>query len=483
MTRTRRTLRWAAAVSALALTAAGCNLVGGGGDDGDASGENVTITVALVPDPPGASEFYREQFDRFEEENPGITVDVVENPSDQQLSALELMFQQGDAPDVFRAQDDGMDRMYERGWVANLDDYVTDEFIERFPEGSMDPATSGVHRDGNLISVPLVWGNWSTLRVFLYNEAILRENNYDGPPETWSDLEEMATTITANGGGDVFGYAPTAGNGAGVEMLAATAVPYSVWSQSIDFRTGEAALSSPGMVEAVELHRRLQASGAMMPGWESWDGTRAFTEFASGKLAMYSTPPWHVAEVRKLNPEIEMGIAAIPVPDSGRGSDTGMPSSFSPLWGMSAESEHPDEAWKVMDFLASTEFHQAYYETFGTFTALQSAWEEQALDNPDQAAILEVADETQVPAPNPKLASEGGALILAAREQSPDLKYTDAAVASITANEPFLPKAQAIDQQVETLIEATIAESGGVASRDDITFPDWDPLEPFSPEQ
>lgn len=485
MTRTRRTLRWTAAAAAIALTATGCNLVGGGGDDSESegSGENVTVTVALVPDPPGASEFYRAQFDEFEDANPDITVEVVENPSDQQLSAVELMFQQGDPPDVFRAQDNGMDRMNDRGWVAPLDDYVTDEFIDRFPEGSMDPATSGLHRDGKLISLPLVWGKWSSLRVLVYNKAVLKDNGFDNPPETWSELESMATTITANGGGDVFGYAPAAAKAPAVEMLAPQGGPYSVAGRGVDLRTGEADTVDPALVEAVEMHRRMQAAGVMMPGWESWDGARAFTEFASGKLAMYPTAPWHVAEIRKLTPEIAMGVVALPVPDSGRGGYSGLASSFSPMWGMSAETEHPDEAWKVMDFLASESFHRAYYEEFGTLTALEDAWIDQAMENPDQKAIIEAADESMQPVPNPRLASEGGNLIMAALEAKPELKHTDAAVASIINNEPFLPKAEALDEQIEATIEAAIAESGGKASREDITFPDWNPLEPFSPEQ
>lgn len=481
MTRNRRTLPWAAAVSALALTATGCSLVGGGGDQASSAPGVTTVKVALVPDPPGASQFYREQFDAFEKANPTIKVQVVENPSDQQLSAIELMFQQGSPPDVFRAQDNGMDRMLERGWVAPLDPYVTPEFLARFPEGSMKPESSGLHRDGKLMSLPLVWGNWSTLRVFIYNKAILKKNGFDSPPKTWSELEKMSIAITKAGDGKVFGYAPTGAKAPAVEMLANTAVPYSVTSQGIDFRTGKAATADKGLVEAVELHRRLQKAGAMMAGWESWDGARPFTEFAAGNLAMYATPPWHVAEIRKLNPQIEMGVAAIPVPDSGRGAYTALPTSFSPMWGLSAKSAHPKESWKVMDFLASAPFHEAYYKKFGTFTALESAWKTQAASNPDQQAILDVAAETQRTAPNPRLATPGGKALLTAREAKPELKHADAAVDAIINDKPFLPLAQELDKQIEALIAATVAS--GAATVNDITFAGWNPLEPFKAGQ
>lgn len=483
MHRTRRTLRWAAAATVVALTATGCNLVGAGEDDSntdDASGATATVTVALVPDPPGASEFYRAQFDLLEEENPGLTVDVLENPADQQLGAVELMFQQGDPPDVFRAQADGFDRMYERGWTHSLEEFVTDDFLARFPEGTMNPATSGLHRDGELYTLPLVTGKWEA-RPLVVNMAILRENGYDAPPATWSEFEEMARTITANGGGSVFGYAPFNSKAGGVEMFAQTAVPGSVLSDGIDFRTGKPATASPGLVEAVEMHRRMQADGVMAPGWESWDANRPFTEFAAGTIAMYPTPTYQVAEIRKLNPEIEMVVAPMPVPDSGRVAYTPLRQSFSPIWSMSSETEHPEDAWKVMDFLASPEFHQAYYEEFGTLTALEGAWEDQAMDNPDQAAILGVADETVRLIPNPILASEGGAAILQARAQRPELRFVDAAVDAIINDKPFLPIAQELDAQLQTFLDEQVA--AGTGTLEDITFPDWDPLENYTPEQ
>ncbi|TWD79308.1 ABC-type glycerol-3-phosphate transport system substrate-binding protein [Kribbella amoyensis] len=466
----------------VALALSGCNLVGGSPDTADTG--KVTVTVALVPDPPGASEFYRQQFDEFEKANPGIAVKVLENPTDQQLNAVELMFQQNNAPDVFRAQDDGMDRMAARGWVAPLDEFVTPDFLKRFPEGSMDPATSGLHRDGKLMSLPLVWGPWSTLRVFLYNEDLLKQSGFDGPPKTWGDLERIATKVTADGKGKYFGYAPTSAKAPSVEMLAGTAVPYSVPATGVDFRTGKPALSSPGLVEAVELHRRLQAAKVLMPGWESWDGSRAFKEFAAGRLAMYPTAPWHVAEVRKLAPELKLGVAGLPVPDAGRGAYLPLSKSFSPLWSMSAKSAHKAEGWKVMDFLASEGFHQAYYQKFGTLTALEGAWKSEAEKNPDQAALLKVAEETMRRAPNPSLASAGGRAMTEALAAEPDLKYTDAAVSSIIKNQPFAPAAAQLDKKLGSYLGQAATElkgKGQEGSAKDLTFAGWDPLKDYTP--
>lgn len=464
----------------LAVTAAGCNLVGGAGDDPDPSGGggtsgsgSVTLTAAIVPDPPGASEFYRAQFDLFQEANPGITVEVIENPSDQQLNTLELMFQQGEAPDVFRAQGtQALSRFYDRGWLAPLDDLVTDEFIGRFPEGSLEASTSGLHRDGKLVSIPLVWGDWGYTHVWLYNQDLLAASGFDGPPATWSELEEMATKITADGGGDYFGAAPVA-----PQYIIDSAAPFSVYVA--DLQTGRPQRANELVVEGVEMWRRLQANGALMPGWESWDGSRAFTEFAAGRLAMYPSATWHVAEIRKLAPDIKLGIAAHPVPDAGRVGYSARTAAHQPIWSMSSETAHPEESLLLMDFLASVDFYRAYYETFGSFTASQSAWEEQAMENPDQAGILAVAADDIRTVPDPSLLAQGAETFWTDVSGNADLNFTDSIKNAIINDTDYRTIAEGLDTQIQAAIDAAVAENPDFMGL--ITFPDYDPMQDWKP--
>ena len=146
-----------------------------------------------------------------------------------------------------------------------------------------------------------------------------------------------------------------------------------------------------------------------------------------------------------------MGITGLPMPAAGRGAYLPLAKSFSPLWSMSAQSKHPEESWKVMDFLASEPFHKAYYEKFGTLTALESAWKDEAEKNPDQKAILDVAEETVRRAPNPALASTGGRAMTDALAAKPDLQHIDAAFSSILNNQPFAPVAAQLDKDLQTL--------------------------------
>jgi hypothetical protein len=151
---------------------------------------------------------------------------------------------------------------------------------------------------------------------------------------------------------------------------------------------------------------------------------------------------------------------------------------------MSAQSKHKAESWKVLDFLSSDAFHSAYYQKFGTLTALEGAWKADAEKNPDQAAILKIAQETMRRAPNPGLASAGGKAITDALAAKPDLKSTDAAFSSIIKNQPFAPAAAKLDQQLQTFLDQTTADlkaKGKTGSAKDLTFAGWDPLKDFTP--
>lgn len=469
-----RARQWMASIAAVAalVSMAGCTESPQGDD-------RVELTLAIVPDPPGASEFYRQQVDLFQEQNPGVTVDIIENPADQQVNAMELMFQQDQAPDVFRLQGPApLQQFNERGWLAPLDDLADDEFLSRFPEASMEPSVSGLHLDGHLVSLPLVWGDWSLTNLLIYNKSILSENGFDEPPATLSEFEDTARKITVNGGGQVFGTAPLSGQALGALMTASSGTPSSI-GNGIDLTTGKPIYSDPNFVAQVDMWRELQADGALEPGWESWDGARAFTEFAAGRLAMYPSGAWHVAEIRKLAPDIELGIAELPVPDEGRAAYAARSQAFTNIWSMSSTSEHPEEALKLMDFLSSIDFYRAYYEEFGSFTAAPAAWEEQVSENPDQAAIVEVAKNTIRTAPNPGLLGDGAEGFWAAAAADPELSWSTYLTESIVNNVPFTEIAAKLDARVEELLAEHEAENPDL--RDALVFPDYDPLEDWVP--
>ncbi len=474
-----------AALGATAATTASCTLFGSGPSSTSTDG-TVTLTVAIVPDPSGASQFYAEQFAAFTKKT-GINVKIIENPTDQQLNAIELMFQQGNPPDVFRCQGaEALNRISGRGWVAALDEYATaSNLAARFPDGSLDPRTSGLHRDDKLMSLPLTSGQWSAGGFLVYNRALLTEGGYDKPPETVGQYAEYARALTAKGAGKTFGAALSGAKPADIAALQAQAGPTGIAGLGIDFRTGKAAYDDPSLVEAVELIRKLQAEKVYQPGWESWDGARVFTEFAKGKVAYYIGGGWNVNEIVKLNPELDFGVSTVPVPDAGRKGYYGQSSAFAPLWSMSAESKHPEEAWKLMDFLVSEEFQRAYFATFRTFTAMESAWRDATDLSEQEQGIITAFDASIRRSPGPSTdGSPGVQKLMAAKSAKPDLAHADASLQSITRNEDFEPKAKALNEALDQFLDAEIKKltgEGVEVSRDDLVYSGYDPLQAWKP--
>nr|WP_273379064.1 extracellular solute-binding protein [Actinopolymorpha pittospori] len=443
------------------------------------------MKVAIVPDPSGASEFYRQQFNAFTTKT-GIAVDVLENPTDQQLNAVELMFQQNNPPDVFRCQGpEALDRFWSRGWTAALDEQATSSGIaSRFPDNALAPRTSGLHRDGKLMSLPLVSGQWSSGGFLVYNKALLAASGYSQPPATREEYESYARKITAKGAGKYYGAALSGARPADINALQAQAGPGSIGS-GIDLRTGKVAFSDPSLVEQVELIRRMQAARIYQPGWESWDGSRVFTEFAKEKSAFYIGGGWNVNEIKKLNPSLDFGVTTVPVPGSGRGGYYGQGSAFAPLWSMSAKTKHPDEAWKLMDFLVSQEFQQAYFDTFRTFTAVESVWRDAKDLTEPEKGIITAFDESIRRAPSPATdGTPGVQKLMAARSGKPELSHGDNSLLSITRNQPFAPLAKDLDSKLDAFLEEEIGKltaAGTKVSREDLTYPDWDPLQNWTP--
>lgn len=474
------------ALGAASSVTSACNLVGSPTTKGATSTKGaVSLKVAIVPDPSGASEFYRQQFDAFTKKT-GITINVIENPTDQQLNAVELMFQQNTAPDVFRCQGaEALDRFAGRGWTAALDEYATSSGLAaRFPENALTPRTSGLHRDGKLMSLPLVSGQWSAGGFLVYNKPLLAEGGFSNPPATSADYESYARTLTEKGGGKYFGVALSSGRPADINALQAQAGPSSIGS-GIDLRTGKVAFSDPSLVGQVELVRRMQAAKIFQPGWESWDGARVFTEFAKEKIGFYIGGGWHVNEIKKLNPSLDFGVSTVPVPASGRGGFYGQGSAFAPLWSMSAKTKHPDEAWKLMDFLVSEEFQRAYFDTFRTFTAVESVWRDaKDLSGPEKG-IIAAFDASIRRAPSPATdGSAGVQKLMADRSAKPELSHADSSLLAITRNQAFAPLADQLDRKLDDFIESDIRKlqaAGVKVSREDLAYPDWDPMQNWTP--
>lgn len=447
------------------------------------------VSVALEADAETEA-LYREQLEVFMQENPDVEVELLIYPTEQYPNAIQLLFQSDDAPDIYRTGGQATTQLptsHQRGWVRPLDEFITEAYKARFPEEVFDPVNSGRYIGGEIYGIPFVNARWPLLRPLFYNADLLREYGFDGPPETWNELRSMAAAITEQGNGRVYGLASFGENiDVAVGGLAQTAGsgPYiGRLNTPINRTTGEPAAADPALVAAVELVKEMNAEGTLTPGWETWGNDQMFQQFALERLAMFVGSSWQAAEIRALNPDINMDFAPVPVPDEGRGGYSSIDTQNT-YWVMSSQTENPEAAWQVLDFFTSVEFQRAFFRLTGTPVAVTEAYE--GVDVPeDTARLITLAEKTLRVAPNRgSKHPDAETLIAAISTNEPQPLLRELMLLAITRNEPYLPMAEAYDQEVEQVIEEQIGElqeAGSDITKDALSFPDYDPLQDYNP--
>ncbi|SEE28160.1 ABC transporter substrate-binding protein [Ruania alba] len=390
------------------LAACGGGGEGGGtstGGGGNGGGGKTAVKVWTVPEGPSDEQFQREQFDIFMENNPDIEVELQFFAGDAYGNAMQLAYTGGaeDAPDVFRQSGAGnllLRDLVSRGWIQPLDEFVTDDFSSRFPDWVMDPARSPLYVDGELYGVPRPDPRVQALRPMFYNIDILEDFGYSAPPTTWSEYREMAERITTDGDQAVYG---TVGKNFLVLQRFAGPHPHGGDNQpAISLVDGEPMTADSSFADVVEFGQAMQRDGVFTPGWESWGGTDAIQQMAAGRLAMYMYPIFHANEIRNANPDINLGIAAPPMPDDGMAGTLKPNNNVMGFWFMNSETEVSEAAWRVLDFFGSVEFQQAAFQSERQISLMPAVYDGIDVD-PDTEAFRSIAEEIVRIHPDPFL--------------------------------------------------------------------------------
>ena len=352
--------RWIAAAFLCGLTLAGC----GGGEgpvpqagsqaaqtEADSSGK---VTISVWTTNRHDQEYMTEQVNKFNEENDHIQIDY-QVYSENYGQMLDLAFSTDSAPEVYQINNFAQE--YEKGYMMDLSSYITEEYKERFDEGSF---FEGVNMyDGKIYSLPYTA---SAARLF-YNQDIFDRVGIEHPPTTVEEMVEDAKLITEQLGNEgIYGFAA---NFKSAESCITRSVDQIVQKSGgtlwgYDFKNGVYDFTSYKPV--LEGFREIFAEGYGFPGSESLDIDPLRTQFAAGKIGMYISVShaepgvytsqfptdinWDCAQLPTVNGEIE-GKQKLWFGGNN--------------WAINANAAHPDEAWEVMEFFHSDEVMGPYY--------------------------------------------------------------------------------------------------------------------------
>jgi multiple sugar transport system substrate-binding protein len=398
----RRTTRAVALLLTPALFMAAC----GGDDDDSAGGDEAAqqggeVTIWIMPNGPDPVPDFEELVAPFEEDT-GIDVTVEEVGWDVQFDQIRNAATTGEGPDITQAGTTQVPFFASLGGFVDLTDQASD-LESSYPDGVW--TTTQVAGEDGVWAMP-----WFTeARAIYYRTDVLEAAGLD--PATafsdWDTFRESLQTIrdTVPGWDGSQGW-PFGSPGSQAFDLVHHLFPI-IWSYGgaeLNEDDTESTVASDEAVEAVTFFGQLIRDGLYDPATLELDGTATENEFKNGSLAVWIGGPWTLASTARADDENwvddarnNVGIAPMPAGPQG--------DAFTFVGGsnlmMFESSDHQDEAWQLMQYLAQDDVQLQYAELLGMFPSTESAQQERASADENQEAFFEAIQQGRTYDPIP----------------------------------------------------------------------------------
>lgn len=304
-------------------------------------------------------EVYNELISRFQEDNPGISVNYTAHKNTEYNTVLSAAVKGENAPDIIHLRAyGGLEQYAQPGYLEPLGNRIPE--LSDFTDQAIRAATS--RADGKIYGVPYA----SQTLVIYYNKRMYDELGLT-EPTTWdqfiSNLEAMkeeGITPLANGGKD----------GWTLEVMHGVISPnyYGANEFFNEVVEGETTFTDSRYKRSLEqlLELRPYMPDSFM-GVGYTDMQRMFVNEMAGHFIGGS---WEAAFFESQNPDFTYGetygVFAGPVPKRG---DTRYVSSFADgSYGMSSDSSNKDAATSFLRYLASPEAGQYITDQLGVLS-------------------------------------------------------------------------------------------------------------------
>jgi raffinose/stachyose/melibiose transport system substrate-binding protein len=336
-------------ISLVATGMIALSVLAGCGSKDEASGSaNGKVKIEFLEYKSEAKGTFNELAKKFEKENPNIDI-VVTNPPDA-VTVLKTRVAKRDLPDVIGM---GGDVSYaEISKAGALKDVSKDSALNDIQPAYID-MLKDISKQDKVYGIPYA----ANANAVIYNKTIFKELGIE-VPTTWEEFIAAAEKVKAAGKIPFYFTFKDAW----------TALPaYNVLAantQGDDFfkklEKGDTKFAEGHKEAAEKLLSLLEFGHKDQNGKAYNDGNVAF---AKGESAMYLQGIWAIPEIKKANPNIEVGVFPYPIGDSKVVSGVDL------LLAQSATTEHPKEAKKFIEFLLSDENMKEYLTQQNAFSA------------------------------------------------------------------------------------------------------------------
>lgn len=331
------------------ITLAGC-----GKKDADTSGTSAaegtvvdtsptedTITLKVFDSHAYGLDEYAEMVAKFEEEHPGVKIEVQHAANDSN-AILQSRMNAGDFPDVFDVESGtSAKEYYEYAYDWSNDTATLDKFNE-------DAIDTGRDDAGNVMSLPWTYENMG----LIYNKDLFEKAGITELPTTMDELEAACVKL----------------NDAGITAFALPAKELWVLGQltthfmidkSMDEKTlvekiksGEIKFADmknfPNLFRFLDLAVKYGPNKPLEVDWETSENV-----LANGEAAIIHMGDWCQSTLDKFNPDANLAFLPFPVGDSAE--DSTLLSSCNWTYIVNKNSEHLDLAKEYCEYILSSD--------------------------------------------------------------------------------------------------------------------------------
>jgi multiple sugar transport system substrate-binding protein len=307
----------------------------------ETTGETVTLEFTQWWEPELPSGAFRALMDEFEAQNPGIRVQLISGPYSTTREQVVAGAAAGTMSDVVGLDGAWVSDFVKQGSLANLTDLMTQAGYDD------SQLAAQIQLDGATYMIPVV----NFVYPVFVNLDLLADAGIENPPTTRSEFADAAQKLTDaanNVSGWVLPLSLEQPNGVQNDVMSW------VWASGGSMmKEGQPDLTNEDVRSAVEYIKELYDAGVIAPGAFSMREQDKVEEFTNGRVGMMVSSLAHINMLRERNPDLNFAITALPAEDGYTGR-RGLPYAS---WGIgvSANSPHQTEAWKLVEFLMSAE--------------------------------------------------------------------------------------------------------------------------------
>lgn len=333
---------------------AGCSSKKSDSGSDSTDGDVVELRFMDIQGSDERTEYFEWVVEEFEKENPNIKVTFESVPWDNGYNKLVTLGSAGDLPDIFINNLTYVAEFEEAGWLYDLDEYLQEGFEDNFTDFAqkemIDKELRQLYGSVGVLPVAAAPVNFM-IRTDWLEEAGMTMDDI----KTWDGLFEAMEKMT-DSSQNHYGYSFRGGQGGANQLhfyvwAAAHGLAYEEDGRSVYYRDE--------VKDAVKEFVSIYENGYGPQDSVNWGFVETVQGFSSGLTGLLCNNADVMASFGDLDEDCWTSIL-FPESDDGK---IYAPCGSHPI-SIAKTSEHPDEAWKFLEFLMSDEINAEFCKRF-----------------------------------------------------------------------------------------------------------------------